>query len=378
VTVVGLVAEGEDPWALPPAWEIEQRWITGGVRELYLLLAAAAAAGERAELRGPVVRAELDRICADAGVAVDLPGAARMPADDDVVLVLAGHQDPRFFARRMLSPARTAILVLAATGLFGWPFAAGWTSRDPLDADPDEVGRPEHLAAMADLGFAVWTNNPRVVADAATVGVRAVDVHSGSPRPLPPVPAKAVDVAAVTDNRWWPLTAQALDALGPGVTVDRVEAVDNDELRRRLGAARVFVHMAAIEGHSTLGEEARSLGTVPVGLRSNRFGVGFREDEGGLAVATPQDAGPAIRALLGDPARLARIAAAGRARAQADLAWAPCVERMRAALAGLADDPGRAARGEIGRLLADERLGLLGLVNEARAQAAAEEGRTAG
>jgi hypothetical protein len=369
MTVVGLVAEGEDPWVLPAATRVDQRWVTGGLRELYLVLVAAAAAGEEAELRGPVVVSEIEAICAQTGARVALPETARQVREDDVVVVLCGQPDPRFYARRMLAPGRTAIMVLSATGLFGWPFAAGWERRDPLDVDPAEVGRPEHLAAMDALGFTVWTNNPHVVRQGAATGVVAHDVKSGLPTPPPTVPSKTVDVVVVTDNRWWPLTERAVASLDGAVTVDRVPSLTRDELQGRLGAGRIFLHMAAIEGHSTLGEEARLHGTVPIGLASNRFGVGFREDEGGLAVERPEDAGAVVRALLGNPERLARLADAGRRKAVDELRWEPFVAKLRAALDALPDDdPARPARGEIGRMLADERLGLLGLANEAQAR----------
>jgi hypothetical protein len=267
----------------------------------------------------------------------------------------------------MLAPGRTAILVLSATGLFGWPFTAGWERREPLDVDPAAVGHPEHLAAMDALGFTVWTNNPHVMRQAADAGVVAHDLKSGLPTPPPAVPAKTVDVVAVTDNRWWPLTERAVASLDGGVTVDRVPSLTRDELQHRLGAGRIFLHMAAIEGHSALGEEARLHGTVPIGLASNRFGVGFREDEGGLAVERPEDAGAAVSALLGDPQRLARVADAGRRKAVDELRWEPFVAKVRAALDALPEgDAARPARGEIGRMLADERLGLLGLANEAQ------------
>src|SRR4051812_29302433 len=205
MTVVGVVAEGEDPWALPAAWPVDDRWVTGGVRRLYQVLAAAALAGEEAELRGPVAVDELARVCRAAGAHVAAPREPRAPRPDDIVLVLAGQPDPRFYARRALSPASAVILVFGPPGFYGWPFTAGWTRKPALELDPDEVGRPEHVAAMAAMGFTLWTNTPRLAALGDAAGVAMTHIGRGNPEPPPPLPDKTVDVAVVTANRWWPL-----------------------------------------------------------------------------------------------------------------------------------------------------------------------------
>ena len=355
VTVVGLLAEGEDPWALPAARPVRPPWVTGGVRRLFRTLAAAAVAGERAEIRGPVPVEQLAEICRPAGVRVELPAVPRDPRPDDVVLVLAGQPDPRFYGRCALSPARTVILVLGPPGFYGWPFTAGWERRPPLEVDPEEVGRPEHVAAMAALGFTLWTNSDRLAALGGAGGVPMTNVGRGTPEPPPELPDKTVDVAVVTANRWWPRARLALEGLRPGVTVDRVPEVGHAELTARVGAARVLVHVPAIEGHSAINEEARARGTVPVGLRSNRFGEGLREEEGGVGVDGLDEVAPAVHALLDDPGRRARLADAGRRKALADLDWEPYVERVRTALGALPDRPGRAALAEMGRALAADR-----------------------
>jgi hypothetical protein len=159
----------------------------------------------------------------------------------------------------------------------------------------------------------------------------------------------------VTANRWWPHAQRALDGVRSGVSVDRIPEVGRDELLARVGAARVLVHVPTIEGHSAIGEDARARGTVPVGLRSNRFGEGLCEEEGGLGVDDVGAVAPAVHALLDDPPRLARIAAAGRRKAQADLAWEPFVARVRAALRALPEHPARDALATMGAALAAER-----------------------
>jgi glycosyltransferase involved in cell wall biosynthesis len=205
------------------------------------------------------------------------------------------------------------------------------------------------------MGFAVWTNNPEFARVADQAGVAPACIGRGEPGGPPTVAPKRVDVAAVTANRWWPLAERAIGRLAPATTVDRLPELPRDELLRRISAARVLVHPAAIEGHSGLGEEARARATVPVGLTSNRFGVGFREDEGGLAVERVEDVAPAVEALLEEPERLERIARAGRRKALADVAWEPFVGRVRHALDTLPDHPGRVALGAMGRALAVER-----------------------
>jgi glycosyltransferase involved in cell wall biosynthesis len=146
-------------------------------------------------------------------------------------------------------------------------------------------------------------------------------------------PEKHVDVVILTGNRWFPLAREAVAPLRTDVSVAEVPPVPHPLLLEQLGAAKIFVHPARIEGRSRLSEEARSMGTVPIMLTSNRFGEGLAEDSGCVAVDDLRAIAPAVHALLDDPDRLARLAGAGYRNAREISEWRPFVTRVADALA---------------------------------------------
>jgi hypothetical protein len=102
-------------------------------------------------------------------------------------------------------------------------------------------------------------------------------------------------------------------------------------------------------------------------LASNRMAEGAEAASGGVSVAEVSQMAAAVHELLGDPARLGRLAEAGRRDARTAGEWDPFVARVTAALA--TPDGGVArfatARVAVGRALASreraltDRLGAL-------------------
>ena len=350
VVVCGLRGD-QAPWDLPASIFEARPWIHGGERSLYALAIAIAATGRDVELRGGLVSTELDpmvRAAGGRGPRVNLP--PRRPTAEDLVIVPDGWTDPLAYARICLSPARLVMMLLAPPGLFGWPFQSGWTRSDPTSAALEELATADSFRAMEVLGFELWSNNERLANAASSAGIDCEWVGSGLPTQLPEPGHKTYDVALVEANRWAPL-ARAVAAKLNGVSILRIPEVDNEELLRLLGQARILIWPSRVEGHSRIQSEARAMGTVPVAL-PNPFGVGLTAEEGAMVVSSLEEMPGAIEWLLADPVKLGNLAALGVRTARSQLDWERFVARVGAALnKPKRQDPGRSARGEFGRVL---------------------------
>src|SRR5439155_15680603 len=104
---------------------------------------------------------------------------------------------------------------------------------------------PEHFRAMASAGFELWTNSEAIGEAAAAADAECAYVGQGVPTPFPAVPAKAVDVVTVEDNRWAPLAERVVAALDrPHRAIPRLP---REEFLRELGKGRVAVLPSRIE-----------------------------------------------------------------------------------------------------------------------------------
>ncbi len=331
--VVILASFEFNGWELPPFAPSEQAvWMSGGHRWLIEVGAAAAAAGYPVELRGTFIEREVGLIERAAAVELGRPQGLRSRTESDIVIIPEGLPDPLLFAREILSPARAVLAVLGPLGLFGWSFERDWRPPDLLTVDPNAVGRPGQLSTARRLGLEIWTCDP-VSEQARTLGLRHHHVGGGRPDEYPEPPAKRVDVVTLSENKWAPLVPTALAGLRPEVSRIELPRMPREQLLLELGVARTFIHPVRIEGRSRLCEEARAMGTVPIMLRSNRFGEGLNPASGGIAVDTIEEIAPAVHELLDNPSRLREIARAGYREARIATRWQPFVERVAAALA---------------------------------------------
>lgn len=328
---------------------VSKPFVFGGERSCIALAFAAAQLDYEVELRGWIHEPAFRRFreATPAAPRVGLP--ARPPEAEDFVVVPEGWDDPLSYLQRSLSPARLAIHVLAAPGLFGWPFAAGWKRPDPLTVPIDDLARPEHFRAMRSFGFELLTHSEGVVEAASAAGVECAYVGVGEPWPAPRAGGeRSVDALAVMSNRWAPLAEQVLEDLD-GLAVDRVPSVGNEEMLQRMAVARVLVWPSRVEGHATIPVEARAVGCVPVALSTNAFAAALDEAHGAVLVDSVEALAPAVRELLADGPRLRRMSELGVASARAITDWDAFVERVRRWLEAPAlPDPGRAARAAAG------------------------------
>jgi hypothetical protein len=328
--VVDLLGDADSGQLAASSFE-SRPFLPGGEHNLYELAFAAKALGWDVELRGWIDEPAFTKMANAVGVAPDVELPARRPLEDDLVVVPEGWQNPLEYARLLLSPARLAIFVLAAPGLFGWPFARpGWTRPDPLTVPLDTLARPEYFRAVDRLGIELLTHSPGVVEAGAAAGVECSFVGIG--RPDLPAEAsrasRAIDVAALVANRWRPLVDEALPALD-GLQVDLIEEAPNDEILQRLAGARTLLWPSRIEGHATIPWEARLMGCVPVALSTNRFAIGLSEAAGAIVVDEVAQLAPAIRSLLEHPDRLRELSAKGRSQARREADWGAYVTRVR-------------------------------------------------
>ena len=333
----------------------DKPFVPGGELNCMQLAFAAAAAGHEVELRGWLHEPTFARFAEAVGASprTDLP--ARPPEAGDLVVVPEGWQDPLEYLALTLSPARLALFVLAAPGLFGWSFAGDWSRPDPLTVDIGSLARPEHFAGMAALGFELVTHSEGLVRAAAAGGVPCTQLGTGIPWALDEPAEKSVDAVGLLANRWAPLVRAVAGSLGDG-RVDLVDEAPNDEVVRRMARSRVLIWPSRVEGHATIPHEARSVGCVPVALSTNPFAVGLDEAHGAVVVDEVEQIAPAAAALLGDPDRLAALAERARATAREEVAWARFADRVRDWLAAPAPaDAGRAARAAAGAALAAHR-----------------------
>lgn len=273
--VICTLGGDRDPWQLPASTFPDRVWIHGGERFLYELAAAIASLGKEVELRGDLLRPELDMICSAAGASPRTELPERRPHPEDVVIVPEGWPDPLAYARIALSPARTVLLMLAAPGLFGWPFVSGWTLPDPLTVPISDLARPEHFRSMRALGFTLWTHSRGILDAAEAAGVPCAFIGEGQPMPFQDVPPKTTDVVFIAENRWAPLALEVAGQLR--AQAEPILGQTHEDLLRRLAAARILLLPSRVEGTSRLQWEARALGTVPVALATNPFAEGLDE-----------------------------------------------------------------------------------------------------
>ena len=327
----------------------DKPFVPGGERTSMLLAFAAAVAGHEVELRGWLHEPTFRRLADATGAAPKVELDARPPDADDLVVVPEGWKDPLEYLQIALSPARVAMFVLAAPGLFGWDFTERWSQPDPLTVDLDDVARPEHFAAMRALGFELITHSPGIVAAAAEGGAECRLLGTGQPWPMPELAAKSVDAVGLLANRWAPFVREVAADLDEA---DLVEEAPNAEILARMTQARVLIWPSRIEGHARIPHEARSVGCVPVALSTNPFAVGLDEDHGAVVVGDVSELAQSIRDVLADAPRLDALSRRAIETARDEIAWQPFVERVTAWLATTTPpDPARPARAGAGAAL---------------------------
>ena len=319
---------------------VDRRFLPGGEHNMYELAFAAAAAGWPVELRGWLHRETYEAFRAAAGTAPSVDLEPRPPIADDLVVVPEGWRDPLDYARLLLSPARLAIFILAAPGLFGWSFqSAPWSPPDPLTVALNEVATPAQFRAMHELGFSLLTHSPGIQAAAQAAGAPCSFVGTGRPYAVEAPgrgAARSTAVAALLANRWAPLVERVAGELDD-LSVDLIEEAPNSEVLVRLSRAQILLWPSRIEGHATIPWEARSVGCVPVALSTNRFAVGLDEGSGAVVVDTVDELAPAIRRLFADRSWLSELSARAREHARAEVDWGSYVERVGAVLAAMGE-----------------------------------------
>jgi hypothetical protein len=329
VDMVGDAGEGR----LAESQFVDKPFAFGGEANCVALAFAAAELGYDAELRGWIHEPTFRRFeeASRAVPRVDLP--AREPEPHDFVVVPEGWADSLPYLQLSLSPARLAIYVLAAPGLFGWPFAGeGWSPPDPLTVRIGELARPEHFRGMRALGFELLTHSEGIASAAQSAGEECRFTGVGEPwEPPSSREPREVDVLALMHNRWAPLAQKVLERLN-GLNVDAVPTVPNDEMLRRMGRAKVLVWPSRIEGHATIPIEARAMGCVPVALDTNPFGAALDEEHGVLTVGSVDAIPLAVRTLLDDDVKLNELSERGQSAARELTDWSPFVDRVRAFL----------------------------------------------
>src|SRR5437868_15201675 len=111
-------------WNLPGAIPTPIR--SCGHRTYHELAVAIAATGRRVEMRGDVDFDEVRALSEEVGVRVDLPEVPHRPSRGDLVTVGEGTGLVRTYTQLSLSGARLILLLLAPSGLWGWPFVEQW------------------------------------------------------------------------------------------------------------------------------------------------------------------------------------------------------------------------------------------------------------
>jgi glycosyltransferase involved in cell wall biosynthesis len=348
--VICTLGGDRDPWQLPASSFSDRVWIHGGERGLYELAAAIASLGKEVELRGDLLRPELDRICTAASAYPRTGLPERRPHPEDVVIVPEGWPDPLAYARIALSPARAVLLMLAPPGLFGWPFVSGWTLPDPLTVPISDLARPEHFRSMRALGFTLWTHSRGIVNAAEAAGVPCHFIGEGQPALFQDVPPKTTDVVFIAENRWAPLARKVVRQLR--AQAEPIPGQTHGDLLRGVAAARILLLPSRVEGTSRLQWEARALGTVPVALATNPFAEGLDEEGGAVVVGSVEEMAGAIDELLDRPDRLRDLSERATRTAREQVDWETYRARVTAALdQGLEEDPAHPARGEMGRVI---------------------------
>jgi hypothetical protein len=348
--VVNLVGDAERG-RLAESRVVDELFAYGGVRSCIALAFAAAELGREVELRGWIPRSVYDEYEAATGAAPQVGMGARIPERGDVVVVPEGWRDPLEYAQLAFSPAAVWVFVLAAPGLFGWPFTdEPWSPPDPLTVDIERLARPRHFEGMRGLGFRLLTHADGIASAAAQASVECLNVGDGRPTEYPePSRERDLDVVALMENRWAPLVEDVLRDLPPHVSVARLKAMPNSEVVHRLGRSRILVWPSRVEGHASIPIEARAMGCVPVALDSNAFAAGLDEKHGAVTVQSVAEMAPTIQGLLADGTRREELASRGRAWGRQHDSWQPFLSRVDGWLKGQTPaDPARAARAAAG------------------------------
>ena len=335
---------------------VPRAFLPGGEHNMYELAFAAAQGGYDVELRGWLDRATFEemRDAVGAAPAVELP--AREPTADDFVVVPEGWVSPLDYARLLLSPARVAVFVLAAPGLFGWPFVGpDWTRPDPLTVALDSSRRRSISRRWPSSAYPC----SRIRRDCSRQRGPPVSparswARGGRRRRCrrrPPTVTAPSTSIALEANRWAPLAREVAGEL-TDLQVDLVEEVSNAEVLERMRRARVLLWPSRIEGHATIPWEARLMGCVPVALSSNRFAVGLDEESGSVIVDSVDEMAGAARALLSDGERWRSLSARASTVSREEVEWDRYVARVRGWAEALpADSPGRHASAGMGAAL---------------------------
>lgn len=178
----------------------------------------------------------------------------------------------------------------------------------------------------------------------------------GSGEPNPPIEEQAVKdipVAFLQANRWRPLAERVSDMLATPARM--IAAGDYETVMAELSRAQIMLWPARVEGDGRLPREARARGTVVVGLASNVYATGLEEQSGALVADTLEQMAEMVEGLLADPARLRRMADAGRVSAREQVDWDRYLERVKRALVSVearSPDPAATARAAFGERLA--------------------------
>lgn len=337
--IVCTVREDGGPLELPGSRiDPELTEISGGERSLYELAVAAASLGVDVELRGGINGPILDTIADAAGARPSIGLDARRPTADDIVVV-PETVPPHLVATAVLSEARWVLALLAPPGLWGTSFLPGWTQPDPHTVPIEQIGRPESFRAIAELGFAMWTNARGTAEAGERAGCPVTWLGTGTPVPFPGPVEKTHDVAVVLNNRWADSARAVVARLGD-VSVLEMPRVDSTyRLSAHLAPARILVWPSRIEGMSRVAREARGAGTVVVSLDTNPFATSADHGGGVVLVEDLDQLARETRALLDDPVRLQKLSeeAAGSAREQSD--WDAYRDRVALAVDAMRAQP---------------------------------------
>jgi hypothetical protein len=352
MTVVVCALGGEvEPWELAASRLVSRTWIHGGERSLYELAVAAAAMGHDVELRGEISQADLRDLGQAAGAMPAVGMGPRRPAPDDLVIVPEGWTEPLQYARLALSSARAVLLLLAPPGLFGWPFLRDWSPLHPREAAMESVDRPESFRAMSAMGFELWADSAGLAEAARRAGVECVEIGHGSPLAMPEPAERTYDVVTVDANRW------ATEARWVAARLDAshliIHETRHSDLQRELGRAKILIWPSRVEGRARIPAEARASGTVPVALRSNRFGESLEESRGAIVVDSLEQMPAAAAGLLASPGRLEHLSSSALRTAGDENAWDVFVKKLDEALSRVPPpDPAREARAGMGEEMA--------------------------
>lgn len=304
----------------------------GGERSLYELALAAAVKGWDVELRGLVGTTALTEMADVVGALPALPASRRSPDAADVVIVPEGYPSREVYAEIASSPSIPILFILGPLGLCGWDFVGEGRGADPLTVPEMSVGRPEQYRAADAMGFSLLTISEQIAAAAVDAGVAAACTGVGWPGGLPDAPLeKTCDVVVVGNSRWFPLAQRVLSDLD--VEYDVIPEVGHAQMLERLGRGRILILPSRIEGVSRISCEARAVGTVPVVLSSNRYGLGFNREGGIVSVDSLEDMASAVHDLLARPVLLQELSARGVAYIGSAVDWSSYVDRVDMALA---------------------------------------------